>query len=58
MAAAIETANGSANVSTVPGSKGDFIVTIEGKEVWNKLSHPEKRFPEHGEILNHLAPNS
>jgi len=38
-----------------PGGKGDFIVTVEGKQIWNKRSHPETRFPEHDEVLSQLA---
>lgn len=40
------------------GGKGDFIVKVDGKEVWNKLSHAESRFPEHDEILSLLAPSA
>lgn len=58
MATAIEAAHASANIEKVPGSKGDFIVTVDGKEIWNKLAHPERRFPEHDEILSHLAPSN
>jgi len=30
-------------------------VTLNGTEIWNKLAHPETRFPEHDEILAQLA---
>ncbi|MFT4515776.1 MAG: putative Rdx family selenoprotein [Planctomycetota bacterium] len=42
----------------MPGGKGDFIVKVDGKEVWNKLSHADTRFPEHHEILSQLAPSA
>lgn len=55
MATVIEAAHPGAKVANVRGGKGDFIVTVDGKEIWNKLSHPEHRFPEHDEILAKLA---
>lgn len=42
-------------VDKVPGAKGDFVVTVDGRELWNKLSHPQTRFPEDDEILTQLA---
>jgi hypothetical protein len=29
-------------------------VTVDGREVWNKNAHPERRFPEHDEVLSQL----
>jgi len=56
LAAAIASAHPGAKVVNKPGAKGDFKVTVNGKQVWNKLSHPETRFPEHDEVLSQLAP--
>ena len=58
MAAAIATAHPDAKVEKVPGSNGDFIVTADNKEVWNKLAHPERRFPDHSEILSLIGSNA
>ena len=58
MATAIATAHPDAKVEKVPGSKGDFIVKVDSKEVWNKMAHPEQRFPEHSEILSLLRANA
>jgi hypothetical protein len=58
LATAIAAAHPGAKVESVPGAKSDFIVTVDNKEVWNKMTHPEHRFPEHGEILSQLRANA
>lgn len=30
----------------------------DGRELWNKRAHAERRFPEHEEILTQLAPRA
>ncbi len=55
LAAAIEAAHPNAVVDKQPGGKGDFIVKVDGRELWNKRAHPEERFPENDEILSQLA---
>ena len=55
MAAAIEAAHPGATVDKQPGGKGDFIVTADGRELWNKNAHPDRRFPEHDEVLAQLT---
>lgn len=55
LAAAIEAAHPHAVVDKQPGGKGDFIVTADGRELWNKRAHPEERFPENEEILSQLV---
>ncbi|MCK5943724.1 MAG: Rdx family protein [Planctomycetes bacterium] len=58
LAAAIEAARPDADVEKIAGGKGDFIVKVDGRELWNKRSHPEGRFPEHDEILSQLGANA
>ncbi len=58
MAAAIEAAHPGIKVDNKPGGKGDFIVTADNQEIWNKMAHPDQRFPEHDEILPQLASNA
>ncbi|MGC6487290.1 MAG: Rdx family protein [Planctomycetota bacterium] len=55
LAAAIEAAHPGATVEKKPGGRGDFIVTADGREVWNKKRHAEQRFPEHDEVLAQLG---
>ncbi len=40
----------------MPGGRGDFIVTVDGRRVWDKRSMGD-RFPEHGEVLSRLQPS-
>jgi predicted Rdx family selenoprotein len=56
LATAIEAAHPDAKVEKKPGGKGDFLVTVDGKQLWNKRAHPETRFPEHHEVLSQLVP--
>ncbi|MFN3242257.1 MAG: Rdx family protein [Planctomycetota bacterium] len=58
LAAAIESAHPDATVEKIPGGKGDFVVKVDGRELWDKRAHAETRFPEHDEILSQLAPGS
>ena len=37
----------------IEGGKGDFIVQVDGKEVWNKREMNDE-FPEHSVILEKL----
>jgi predicted Rdx family selenoprotein len=52
LAAAIQNAFADAQVTLVPGGKGDFIVIANGREIWNKRQ--VGRFPESAEILGEL----
>tara|TARA_R110002096_G_scaffold435826_2_gene663651 strand:+ start:199735 stop:199899 length:165 start_codon:yes stop_codon:yes gene_type:complete len=54
LAAAIQTKFADAEVTLVPGGKGDFIVNADGRELWSKRE--VGRFPEHDEILGKLVP--
>ena len=36
-----------------PGGKGDFIVTVDGKQLWNKRQMDDE-FPEPAQILGKL----
>jgi predicted Rdx family selenoprotein len=42
-----------AKIELQPGGRGDFIVTIDGKQVWNKRRHNDE-FPETSDILGAL----
>ncbi|KAB0613270.1 hypothetical protein F7P66_04645 [Campylobacter hyointestinalis subsp. lawsonii] len=37
-------------VSKEIGNKGDFIVEVDGKAVFNNHDFPRPRFPDHGEV--------
>jgi predicted Rdx family selenoprotein len=39
-----------------PGGKGDFIVTVDGREIWNKRRRNDE-FPRDDEILGQLPPD-
>lgn len=39
----------------IEGGRGDFIVTADGTELWNKRQMGDE-FPEHGVILQRLQP--
>ncbi|MCA8964354.1 MAG: hypothetical protein H6838_14320 [Planctomycetes bacterium] len=55
MAAAIRAAHPSAKVVTKPGSKGDFLVTADGKLLWDKRHRDDNEFPTHAQILDQFA---
>lgn len=42
-----------AKLTLIPGGRGDFLVKVDGAEIWNKRE--SGRFPEHDEILGKLA---
>ena len=44
-----------AQVETLPGGRGDFVVKVDGQLVWDKKGR-EGRFPEPAEILARCAP--
>ncbi|MBL8750065.1 MAG: hypothetical protein JNK78_12950 [Planctomycetes bacterium] len=50
MAAAIRHALPDVHVDKLPGGRGDFLVKVDGRVVWDKRGR-EQRFPEHDEIL-------
>jgi selT/selW/selH-like putative selenoprotein len=43
-------------VDKKPGGRGDFLVTVDGKLLWDKKSRDGDRFPEADEILRQLPP--
>lgn len=53
MAAAIQKAHPKAKVETKPGGRGDFLVKVDGRLLWDKARR-EERFPEDREILAQL----
>lgn len=53
MAAAIESGISGASVELVEGGRGDFIVDVDGRVIWDKRN-TEGRFPEPEEILARL----
>ena len=55
LAAAIQGVHPGATVEKKPGGRGDFIVTTGDRQIWNKKTHPEHRFPEHDEVLSLLG---
>ena len=54
MAAKIRKALPEASVDLIKGSKGVFIVTADGREVWNKRMMGDK-FPDEEKLVNELA---
>ncbi len=42
-----------AKVDIKPGGKGDFIVTVDGKQIWNKRQMNDE-FPEPAQILGKM----
>ncbi|HLU38752.1 MAG TPA: Rdx family protein [Planctomycetota bacterium] len=42
-----------AEVELKPGGKGDFIVTVDGKELWNKRQMDDE-FPDPSQVLAKL----
>jgi selT/selW/selH-like putative selenoprotein len=44
-----------AKIVQKPGGKGDFIVTVDGKQLWDKKRRSDDRFPEPREILGQLG---
>ncbi|MFK7739804.1 MAG: Rdx family protein [Planctomycetota bacterium] len=55
LAAAIEEAHPGTEVESIPGKTGQFLVTADGNPLWDKQSHPERRFPKHDEVLSQLS---
>jgi hypothetical protein len=53
LAAKIEKAFPDTRVRLQPGGRGDFIVTADGRELWNKLQM-RNRFPLDDEIVEAL----
>ena len=53
MAASIQKAHGDAEVELIDGGRGDFIVTVDGKRIWDKRGS-DGRFPDNDEILSKL----
>jgi len=53
LAAAIESDIEGASTELVEGGKGDFIVDVDGRVIWDKRND-QGRFPEHEEILSQL----
>jgi predicted Rdx family selenoprotein len=53
LADAIKAAHASVEVELVPGGKGEFIVTSDGKQIWNKKQMDDE-FPEEPFILKRL----
>lgn len=41
-------------METIPGGKGDFIVKVDGREVWNKRRMNDE-FPDESDILPKLV---
>jgi predicted Rdx family selenoprotein len=39
----------------VPGGRGDFVVTVDGRRIWDKRSMGD-RFPDAAEIVAMLRP--
>lgn len=54
MAAKIEQAFPEVQVELIRGGKGNFIVKVDGKELWNKRQM-EDRFPEEAAIVRQLG---
>ncbi|MBL8735508.1 MAG: Rdx family protein [Planctomycetes bacterium] len=54
LAAALKKAIPSVVVDKKPGGRGDFVVTVDGRLLWDKRGR-EGRFPEPDEILAKLA---
>jgi selT/selW/selH-like putative selenoprotein len=54
LAAKIKKAIPDAAVDLIKGSKGVFIVTADGREVWNKKMMGDK-FPDEEKLVNELA---
>lgn len=43
-------------MTTKPGGKGDFLVTADGKVLWDKRRREDNAFPAHAQILSQLTP--
>ncbi|MBI5851886.1 MAG: Rdx family protein [Planctomycetes bacterium] len=50
MGAAIRAAIPGAKVEQKPGGRGDFVVTADGKRIWDKRKQDDQ-FPEPGAIV-------
>lgn len=57
MGAAIEAAQPKARVALKPGGRGDFIVTVDGRELWNKRAMDDE-FPDEQHIVRALKMQS
>ena len=55
MAASIQQQHPTANVVTRPGPRGQFLVTVDGRVIWDKKGQHNDRFPEPDEILRQLS---
>ncbi|MCB9878172.1 MAG: SelT/SelW/SelH family protein [Planctomycetes bacterium] len=55
LAAEISEAHPDATIEKKPGGRGDFIVTVDGHQVWNKKQMDDPRFPDPGEVVEILA---
>lgn len=53
MGAAIQKAHPQAEIQLQPGGRGDFIVTVDGKQLWDKRRMDDE-FPEDEQILAQL----
>ena len=53
MAAAIRDSHPTADVQLIAGGCGDFIVVVDGRQIWHKRQMGDE-FPEHGAILKEL----
>ncbi len=38
-----------------PGGKGDFLVTADGRLLWDKRRREDNEFPTHTQILDQFA---
>lgn len=43
-------------VEAKPGGRGDFLVKLDGKVLWDKRRRDDERFPADAEILAQLPP--
>jgi predicted Rdx family selenoprotein len=55
LAAAIRKAHPKATIETKPGGRGDFLVTADGKRIWDKKGK-DGDFPPAAEVLKRLSP--
>lgn len=53
MAAAIRERHTGAQVELKPGGRGDFIVTVDGRKVWDKRAQGDE-FPDDEALLDEL----
>ncbi|GDY03021.1 hypothetical protein LBMAG49_23500 [Planctomycetota bacterium] len=55
MAATIKQTYPLAKIATRPGGRGDFVVTCDGRVLWDKKRNNDNQFPDAMAILNQLA---